>query len=298
MNKLEITLPWQGKRLDQALAALHPEFTRAAWKRRLDQGLVRLNDNVAKGSEKVAAGDLVEWEEKEDVCRLPYPVALEIPVIYEDEDLAVIVKPAGLTVHPGHRPEEITLAHGLLQRFSHLSTLGGEERPGIVHRLDKETSGLMVIAKTDLAYTNLQRDFANRSVEKGYEAIVHHRLAEPLHITDPLGRHPVHRMKRAVVARGREAITDVKPLEWAENFTRIQVAIVTGRTHQIRVHLAYHGYPIVGDPLYGPRKPAAKELLLAATSLRLAHPRTHEALVFKAPIPPHMERFWRGRCQQ
>ena len=217
------------------------------------------------------------------------PQAEDIPleVLYEDDDLAVIVKPRGMVVHPAAGHEDGTLVNALLARLSSLSGIGGELRPGIVHRLDKDTSGLMMVAKNDETQTALSGMLKDRRIEKHYLALVEGTLKETEGRVDaPIGRSKKDRKKMAVDPEGREAATEWRTVAEGRNCTLLDVHILTGRTHQIRVHMRSIHHPVCGDPLYGYEKGTAVPcLMLHAFSLRFAHPRTGEELCFRAPVP-------------
>jgi len=265
------------------------------------QGDVLVNGKIARAANRLHAGDRVEVNLPPAVETVLEPEPVSFTVLYEDDDILVLYKPAGLVVHPaaGHRSG--TLVHGLLHRCSKLSGINGELRPGIVHRLDQDTSGVMVVAKNDLAHRSLVRQFADRKVRKMYVAVVHGvPQTEQGRINAPVGRHPVQRKKMAVTpTSGREAVTDWKLLEkFGDSFSFLELRPHTGRTHQIRVHLAHLHCPIVNDPVYGRKKhdpllPADKRLCLHAKSLSFIHPTTGEALTFAAAIPEDMEEVLR-----
>ena len=222
---------------------------------------------------------------------VPQPEDLPLEILYEDEDLAVVVKPAGMVVHPATGHWDGTLVNALLGRLDSLGSIGGELRPGIVHRLDKDTSGVMLVAKNDAAQETLSRMLQERRVEKHYLALVEGTMKEPEgRIEAPIGRSKTDRKKMAVVPEGREAVTEWKVLEERRGATLLDVRILTGRTHQIRVHMRHIGHPVCGDPIYGqPRGLKVPRLMLHARSLRFPHPRTGEPMYFEAPVPPEFE---------
>jgi len=271
------------------------------------EGLVRLNGAPARPAATVAAGDLVDCRppppREERV--LPEPAALDL--LYEDEHLAVLVKPAGLTVHPGAGRASGTLAHHLLARYPEMAGVGGPGRPGIVHRLDRDTSGVMVVARTAAAYQRLARAFASREVAKRYLAIVYGAPAPPAGtIEAPIGRHPTRRKEMAVRADGRPARTGYRTVAAAAGLALLDLDLWTGRTHQIRVHLKSAGHPLVGDPVYGearwkalPRPLQARlrdfpRPALHAWRLGFRHPATSEPLDFEAPVPADLRELWEG----
>jgi 23S rRNA pseudouridine1911/1915/1917 synthase len=218
---------------------------------------------------------------------------MDLQIIFEDDDLVVIDKPAGLVVHPGPGHGSGTLVHGLLGRGPGWSTIGGAERPGIVHRLDKDTSGLMVVARNDAAHRELARQLQDRVMRRGYRAIAVGEVAEPAaRIEAPIGRDPKNRQRMAVVANGREAVTEFRRLGLARGHTLLEVSLQTGRTHQIRVHLAYIRHPVLGDPVYGRRSPLIGRPALHAESLTLRHPGTGRLMTWTSPPPPDFESAW------
>ena len=216
------------------------------------------------------------------------PENIPLDIVYEDSHLAVVEKPAGLVVHPAPGNEDGTLVNALMYHLSSLSGIGGELRPGIVHRLDKDTSGLMLVAKDDETHRALSAMLKDRQIEKHYRAVVYGRMKEPFGIIDkPLGRDPKDRKKIAVVPGGRSALTEWRVLsDYGPMATLLDVRIHTGRTHQIRVHMASIGHPVLGDPLYGHKQmPPAERLMLHAYSLTFVHPATGETLTFTRDAP-------------
>jgi 23S rRNA pseudouridine1911/1915/1917 synthase len=230
---------------------------------------------------------------------------MALQIYFEDEDLAVIEKPAGVVVHPGSGTHGGTIVHGLLFHFQNLSDAGGQTRPGIVHRLDKWTSGLMIVAKNNVAHARLSRAFQNRQIQKTYLAVVHGRLRQTAGVIEAaIGRHPKIRTKMAAMraGKGRSAHTEYRVREQYREFALLELKIKTGRTHQIRVHLASIGHPVVGDDVYGER--ALKEFIkkfgephryfLHATELRFTHPSTGMPLKFHSPLPEKLQKFVNG----
>jgi 23S rRNA pseudouridine1911/1915/1917 synthase len=298
-----------GERLDRFLAEAERSLSRSAVQHLIDAGHVRLNDAPARASRRVKEGDRIEVvrPRRAPPRLLPEPIALE--AVYEDADVAVIHKPAGMVVHPavGHRTG--TLVHALLHRYPSLSGEGGPERAGIVHRLDKGTSGLLLVARTDEAHRELARQLEAREVKRVYRAIVWGRLpSREGRIEAALARSPRDRKKFAVVARGgRFAATRYRLVRAFAYASEIELRLETGRTHQIRVHLAHQGHPVFGDPEYGgrrgpllelpPARRAQAALLLSeldhqalhAETLGFVHPRTGQALEFTCPVPTDFE---------
>jgi 23S rRNA pseudouridine1911/1915/1917 synthase len=281
-----------GLRLDRYLALALPQFSRARLQTLIRAGDVELQGKAARPRETVHTGDVVRLSEPpvEEIEAQAEKIPLE--VLFEDDDLLVINKPAGLVVHPGAGNQTHTLVNALLHHCTSLSGIGGKQRPGIVHRLDKETSGCLVVAKNDAAHQHLSRQFADREVKKVYLALVSGTLKRPRGtIEAPIGRHPVQRKKMAVnQARGRVAKTDYRVLQSGGGVSLVECAIHSGRTHQIRVHLHHIGHPVVGDSLYG-KKVAGQRQMLHAWKLGFTHPQTNEQLVFEAPIPDDFRRL-------
>jgi 23S rRNA pseudouridine1911/1915/1917 synthase len=275
-------------RLDQFLAKRLPEFSRSRLQRLIRTGFVRLNDAMTRPRQVVRGGDRIELAEPplEKIETLPEQISLE--VLFEDDDLIVINKPAGLVVHPGAGHREHTLVNALLNHCTTLSGIGGKERPGIVHRLDKETSGCLVAAKNDSAHRDLSRQFAERTVEKIYLALVAGKLRRVTGVIDEkIGRHPVHRQRMtATASRGRAARTEYRVVRSSERASLVECRLHSGRTHQIRVHLHHLGQPLLGDKVYASR--FAKDFprqMLHAWKLGFRHPRTQEWKSFEAPLP-------------
>ena len=275
-------------RLDQFLAKRLPEFSRSRLQQLIRDGFVRLNNSTSRPRQIVRGGDKIQLTEPplEKIETLPEQIPLEI--LFEDNDLIVINKPAGLVVHPGAGHREHTLVNALLNHCATLSGIGGKERPGIVHRLDKDTSGCLVVAKNDAAHRGLSQQFADRTVQKIYLALVAGRLRQPAGvIEEKIGRHPVHRQRMSATAlRGRMAKTEYRVVRWSEQASLVECSLHTGRTHQIRVHLHHLGHPVLGDKIYAPRlgKDFPRQML-HAWKLGFRHPRTEEWKHFEAPLP-------------
>jgi 23S rRNA pseudouridine1911/1915/1917 synthase len=274
-----------GERLDVFLARCLPELSRAHAQRLIREGRVRINGAAAKAARRLEAGEQVTVE-------IPpaAPVSLEaqpipLAVVYEDADLIVIDKPAGMPVHPGPGHERSTLVNALLARCPDLAGIEGSLRPGIVHRLDKDTSGLLVVAKNDRAQTNLAAQMAARTTRKEYLALVQGRPPPSGTIDAPIGRHPGRRTQMAVVAEGRPARTHFRSLGAVGPDTLVLARLETGRTHQIRVHFAAISHPIVGDPVYGKRSDLIDRQFLHAWRLGFTHPRSGEWIQLEAPPP-------------
>lgn len=286
---IRLTVPRQSARLrlDQFLARELPQFSRARLQRLIRNHNVTVNGSPAQPSDSVRGEDRVEVNEPppEKIDSLPEDIALD--VLYQDEDLIVINKPAGLVVHPGAGQREHTLVNALLFHFPKLSGIGGKERPGIVHRLDKDTTGCLVIARTDEAHRSLSAQFAERTVEKIYLALVAGKLRKQAGtIEEKIGRHPVHRQRMSTCSRGRPAKTDYRVLSSSSEVSLVECRLHSGRTHQIRVHLHHLGHPVLGDKVYGGRfAKSFPRQMLHAWKLAFRHPRTHEWKQFEAPLP-------------
>ena len=275
-----------GDRLDNFLAE-KLGMSRSQVKRAVDEGRVAVNGDKVKAGYKLQAEDEISFEEEAPYVLEPKDVAFN--VLYEDEHLACIDKPYGLVVHPGAGREEETLVHGLMNRFDHLAKGSDPLRPGIVHRLDKDTSGVMVVAKTDAAYEGLVEAFQNRQVEKIYYAICRGVLREAGTIDSPIGRDPKNRIRMAAgVHPSKEALTEYTPVLAFRDSTLLRVALHTGRTHQIRVHMASIGHALLGDPLYGAKNDKEKQLLLHSHHLAFTHPITGEAVAVSSKLPERM----------
>ncbi|MEA3207185.1 MAG: rRNA synthase [Chthoniobacter sp.] len=277
-----------GARLDHFLAAHVVAFSRARLQDLIREGHVTLNGGASKPGAKLRPGDLVVLVEPPPVPIGTRAEAIALDVLFEDDDLIVLNKPAGMVVHPAAGNWEGTVVNALLHHCPALSGIGGEQRPGIVHRLDKETSGCLVAAKNDAAHQSLARQFAGREVTKIYLALVAGQLAAARGtIEASIARHPVHRKKMTVVAtgRGRAATTDYRVLRPVAGGTLVECTLHSGRTHQIRVHLKHLGHPVLGDEVYGRRAGFSRQML-HAWKLGFTHPRRGERMNFQAPVPP------------
>lgn len=289
-----------GQRLDQALAEMFPDYSRSRIKTWIQQEQVRLDGEVvSKPREKVLPGQQVLVSaELEDEVRFE-PEAIDLNIVYEDDDILVINKPAGLVVHPGAGTPDGTLLNALLH---HCPCIAEVPRAGIVHRLDKDTTGLMVVAKTVPAQTHLVSALQARHITREYEAVAIGHMTAGGTVDANIGRHPTQRIQMAVTPTGKPAVTHYRVMEKFRAHTRLRLRLETGRTHQIRVHMAYLKHPLVGDPVYGgrlkPPRGAAPELLeflrgfkrqaLHAVMLRLEHPISGELMEWHAPIPDDM----------
>ncbi|MGH2400480.1 MAG: RluA family pseudouridine synthase [bacterium] len=278
----------EGSRLDAFLSAHLPAHSRSRIKQLIESGHVRLDGAAAKPAAKVRRGQRVEITVPPRAPAVLTPQDIPLDIVHEDESLLVINKSAGLTVHPGAGRSSGTLVNAIAARVPQLLALGGGLRPGIVHRLDKDTSGLLVVAKTESALRSLQEQVSARTVRRSYLALVHGvmRQGEGT-IEAPIGRHPKHRTRMAVVPRGRAATTRYRLLERLPDATLVEANLVTGRTHQIRVHFAHLGHPIVGDLVYGGRRGGSGigRQALHAFRLQFRHPASGREMAFEAAPP-------------
>ena len=282
----------QTGRIDKVLTSLEPEITRSRLKNLINDGHVTVNGQAVKPKYKVQAGDKISLIKPEPQSLKLTPENIPLDIVYEDDDVIVVNKPQGMVVHPAPGHPNHTLVNALLYH-SPLSTINGTFRPGIVHRIDKDTSGLLMVAKNDLAHQSLAEQLRNKTNKREYLALVYGQIKEDEGTIDaPLGRNPQDRKKQAVVKGGRHAVTHFKVMKRYDNFTLVKCILETGRTHQIRVHMKYIGHPLVGDPLYGPRKVIGKDgQFLHAALLGFKHPRTGEEMVFEAPLPENFQKM-------
>jgi 23S rRNA pseudouridine1911/1915/1917 synthase len=284
-------------RLDQFLAKRLPEYSRSRLQQLIRNGCVRLNEQTTRPRQIVRRGDKIALREPPAEKIDVQPESIPLDILFEDDDIIVINKPAGLTVHPGAGQRQHTLVNALLSHCAMLSGIGGKERPGIVHRLDKETSGCLVVAKNDVAHRELSKQFAARTVEKIYLALVAGKLRKAAGlIEEKIGRHPVHRQRmRVTTVRGRSAKTEYRLIRSGEQASLIECRLHSGRTHQIRVHLHHLGHPVLGDKIYTPS--VAKNFprqMLHAWKLGFQHPRTSEWRNFEAPLPDDFQQAVRA----
>jgi 23S rRNA pseudouridine1911/1915/1917 synthase len=269
-------------------------ISRSCIQKWIESGFVQVNDRKEPCNYRTKPGDIIEVApQKVGVLQYAKPQDISLDIVYEDEHLLVVNKPAGMVTHPAPGHYEGTLVNALLGRVKRLSRLGGEFRPGIVHRLDKDTSGLIIIAKDENVHYKLAEQFKKREVYRQYIAIVLGSLkGEQGTITASLGRHPKNRKKFCVChEKGREAITRYRVLERGNNATLLEIFPITGRTHQIRVHLAHLGYPMLGDSIYGKRQGVDRQAL-HAKSIGFLHPVTGQYVRLESPLPDDMKKMW------
>ena len=290
MNRLTLTADRPGERADALLARLVPDLTRSAAQKLLERGAVTLNGGPARKNDRPDPGDVLEvvLPDPEPIDLVPQDIPLD--VVYEDGDVIVVNKPVGLVVHPAPGHPDGTLVNALLYHCgTSLSGINGELRPGIVHRIDRDTSGLIIAAKNDRAHLALAAQLQDHSLARTYEAVAVGGLREDSGTVDaPIGRHPVDRKKMAIDRKnGREAVTHWTVLARYPGYTHVECRLETGRTHQIRVHLASIGHPLLGDTVYGAKKPVPglAGQCLHARRLRFVHPSTGEPVELECPLP-------------
>lgn len=300
MKTLEYTAGAEdtGRRIDAALAAAFPELTRSFAQQLLAEGRVLCNGRSVAKSARLTQGDAlcVSLPDAQPVEIIPQDIPLDI--VYEDSSLLVVNKPKGMVVHPAAGNPDGTLVNALLYHCAgRLSGINGEVRPGIVHRIDKDTSGLLIVAKNDFSHTRLAEQIQAHTFTREYSAVVYGSFKEDCGTVDqPLGRHPTDRKKIAVLPNSpsaRRAVTHFWVVKRFQGFTQLRLRLETGRTHQIRVHMAYLGHPVAGDPVYGPKKSitSLEGQCLHAGKIGFVHPRTGEYLEFEAPLPAYFTGF-------
>lgn len=293
MKEYRITKNEENIRIDKLISDLEKDISRTAIKRMIEEGSILVNEKQVKTSYKVASGDTITINEEKpkEADLLPQDIPLDI--IYEDEDILIINKEKGMVVHPGNGNPDGTLVNAVMAKCEgSLSGIGGKIRPGVVHRIDKDTSGLVIIAKNDKAHINISEQIKNREVKKVYVALVRGVISENEAVINmPIGRSTKDRKKMAVSRNGKEAITEFKVLKRYKDFTYIKLNIKTGRTHQIRVHMSEIGHPVVGDEVYSNGKNPfnVKGQMLHAKELEFLHPTTNKKVKFEAPLPEYFE---------
>ncbi|MFP3775668.1 RluA family pseudouridine synthase [Enterococcus mundtii] len=292
MTQLKATIKEEKGRIDKVLTALFADHSRSQVQQWLKDGAVSVNGEPVKANYKVKSADaiVVEVPEPEELEILAEDLPIEI--VYEDDDVAVVNKPQGMVVHPSAGHAQGTLVNALMYHMKNLSSINGVIRPGIVHRIDKDTSGLLMIAKNDQAHEALAQQLKDKTSLRKYIALVHGVIPhEKGTINAPIGRSKVDRKMQAIREDGKPAVTHFTVLERFENFTLVELQLETGRTHQIRVHMKYIGYPLAGDPVYGPKKTLkGNGQFLHAKLLGFTHPQTNERMTFEAPLPEVFEK--------
>lgn len=295
MERLELTAaPGDSGRLDAWLAGQCPTLSRSALQNLIEQGLVTCGGAPVNKKDKVAPGKIyaIDLPDPQPIEARPQNIPLDI--VYEDDDLLVVNKPKGMVVHPAAGHYSGTLVNALMYHCGDsLSGINGEIRPGIVHRIDKDTSGLLMVAKNDLAHIGLSEQIKEHSFTREYETVVCGGIKEDGTVNAPIGRHKTDRKKMCVTTENsREAVTHYLVLERFPGYTHLRVRLETGRTHQIRVHMAYIGHPVAGDPVYGNGKPAWLEgQCLHAKKIGFVHPRTGEYMEFDSELPEYFQKF-------
>ncbi|ELK4502643.1 RluA family pseudouridine synthase [Staphylococcus pseudintermedius] len=279
------------QRIDKILPEFNSEWSRSQLQEWIKEGLIEVNGKAVKSNYKLKLGDRIEITEKEVVEADIQAENLNLDIYYEDDDVAIVYKPKGMVVHPSPGHYTGTLVNGLMYQIKNLSGINGEIRPGIVHRIDKDTSGLLMLAKNDVAHRSLVEQLMAKTVKRKYIALVHGHIPHEFGTIDaPIGRNKNDRQSMAVVDDGKEAVTHFNVIETFKNYTLVECELETGRTHQIRVHMKYIGYPLVGDPKYGPKK--TLEIggqALHAGLIGFEHPKTGEYIERFAPLPAEFE---------
>ncbi|EGQ4106208.1 RluA family pseudouridine synthase [Staphylococcus pseudintermedius] len=279
------------QRIDKILPEFNSEWSRSQLQEWIKEGLIEVNGKAVKSNYKLKLGDRIEITEKEVVEADIQAENLNLDIYYEDDDVAIVYKPKGMVVHPSPGHYTGTLVNGLMYQIKNLSGINGEIRPGIVHRIDKDTSGLLMVAKNDVAHRSLIEQLMAKTVKRKYIALVHGHIPHEFGTIDaPIGRNKNDRQSMAVVDDGKEAVTHFNVIETFKNYTLVECELETGRTHQIRVHMKYIGYPLVGDPKYGPKK--TLEIggqALHAGLIGFEHPKTGEYIERFAPLPAEFE---------
>lgn len=284
---IEITEEMAGERVDKAVSSIDEEWSRSQIANWVKEGAVKVNGITVKPNYKVRLQDIIIVTPPELVELDVVPENLNLEIVYEDEDVLVVNKPKGMVVHPAPGHANGTLVNGLMHHCQDLSGINGVVRPGIVHRIDKDTSGLLMVAKNDASHTSLVDQLVKKTVTRKYVALVHgHIPHDKGTIQAPIARDPKERQNMAIVDKGKHAVTHFRVLERFGNFTLVECRLETGRTHQIRVHMKYIGYPLVGDPKYGPKKTMdVGGQALHAEVIGFVHPKTEEYLEFSAEPP-------------
>lgn len=293
MEKHIVSSEEKGKRLDSYIASICNDITRTSAERMIKNGEILVNDKTQKAAYKINEGDIITIQKSEPKEIEIKAQDIPIEIIYEDNDIIVVNKPKGMVVHPANGNPDGTLVNAIMAKCKNsLSGIGGEIRPGIVHRIDKDTSGLLIIAKNDTAHVNMSEQIKNHEVKKTYIALVRGAIKENEATIDmPIGRSTSDRKKMAVNRNGKNAVTHIKVIKRYEKYTLVEVNIETGRTHQIRVHLSHIGYPIIGDYTYsnGKNEFGVEGQCLHAKSLEFKHPITGKEMKLEAPLPQYFQ---------
>lgn len=282
-----------GQRIDKVLPEFNSDWSRTQIQDWIKLSLVKVNDKLIKPNYKTKLNDHIVVTEKEIVEADINPENLNLDIYYEDDDVAIVYKPKGIVVHPSAGHSTGTLVNGLMYQMKNLSGINGEVRPGIVHRIDKDTSGLLMVAKNDIAHRSLVNQLVKKTVTRKYVALVHGNIPHDYGtIEAPIGRNKNDRQSMAVVDDGKEAVTHFNVLEHFNNYTLVECELETGRTHQIRVHMKYIGFPLIGDPKYGPKKTLnIGGQALHAGIIGFEHPVTQEYIEKSTPLPEDFEQL-------
>ena len=291
---MEVVVKEENQRLDKYLATV-TDYSRELITKMLSDDYILVNNKKVKGSYKVKCGDIIDIKEGYVKEMNLLPKEMDLNIVYEDDYLLVINKPSGLVVHPGNGNFDNTLVNGLMYYTKNLSDVGEEFRPGIVHRLDKDTSGLMLVAKDNKCHELLADDFKNKRIHREYVALLDGVFPQEKAVIDaPIGRSPENWQKMTVLAGGKKAVTHLEVIKKYQNYTLVRLVLETGRTHQIRVHMAYVGYPVHNDPVYNKKKSDEFGQFLHSEYLKFEHPITHKILEFRADLPKEFQSFLDG----
>ena len=290
----EVDSFYEEERLDKYLSLIFPEQSRSFFQKLIKDGQIRVNEKTEKANYRLKTQDLIEVSIPEAVETPILPENIPLDILYEDDDLLIVNKPKGMVVHPSAGHYTGTLVNAIMYHCKDsLSGINGEIRPGIVHRIDMDTTGTLVVCKNDISHQSLAEQLKEHSITRRYRAIVHGRLKEDGTVNAPIGRHPTDRKKMSIHTKnGKPAITHYRILKQYKEYTYIECQLETGRTHQIRVHMASIGHPLLGDQIYGPSKVPYKNLqgqTLHAMILGFLHPTTQKYMEFEAPLPEYFQ---------